>query len=91
MEEATRECKRLRATAREEATEIKAVAEEVAEKVKREAREERAALEEEKAAMENAHTFQKNRILLDVGGRALHSSTFQLLDLSRFVTETPPN
>jgi len=80
VEEAERECKRLRAAAKK-----------AAEEVTRKAREERAALEEEKAAMENTYTFQQNQIPLNVGGGALHPSTFlQLLNLSRFVSETPP-
>jgi len=78
------------ATAREEAARVKEAAKIEAEQVTRKAREERAALEEEKAAMEKAHTFQQNNILLDVGGRALHPSTFQPLNLSRFVAEIPP-
>ena len=71
-EEGERECKRMRTEATAEADGIR-----------RGAREERAALEEEKASMEKAMTFQKNQITLNVGGRALsHSPTFQLLNMN---------
>ena len=47
---------------------------EVAEKLRIETEEKRRALEEEKAAMEGAHTFQKNWIKLNVGGHRFETS-----------------
>ena len=44
----------------------------------------RAALEEEKAAMEKSYTFQTNKILLDVGGHKFTTS----LDTLKSVPET---
>jgi len=44
----------------------------------------RAALEEEKAAMEKSYTFQTNKILLDVGGHKFTTS----LDTLTSVPET---
>ena len=63
----------------------------------REAREERAALEEEKAAMEKAHTFQQNKILLDweagppghtLGQGLTYTSPLSQLNLSSCVPVT---
>lgn len=45
-----------------------------AEKQSREAKEERETLEQEKASMEKAYTFQKNKIILNVGGQRFETS-----------------
>ena len=85
VEEAKRECARLREEAeaaaqklvddaKAEAARLKDEASKEAEIITTAARKERADLEHEKAAMENAHTFQKNKILLDVGGHRFATS-----------------
>jgi hypothetical protein len=53
---------------------VKEDAEKEAEGMKRKVQEERAALEAEKAAMEKAHTFQNNKICLNVGGHRFETS-----------------
>ena len=53
---------------------MKEDAEKEAEGMKRKVQEERAALEAEKAAMEKAHTFQNNKICLNVGGHRFETS-----------------
>jgi hypothetical protein len=58
----------------EDATVVKAAAAGEAAAMRREIQRERAALEEEKAAMEKAHDFQGNKILLDVGGHKFTTS-----------------
>ena len=42
--------------------------------MRRKVQQDRAALEAEKAAMEEAHTFQNNKICLDVGGHRFETS-----------------
>ena len=56
------------------AEEAKKAAEAEAEEITRKARAGYAALEAEKAAMEKAHTFQTNKICLDVGGHKFTTS-----------------
>jgi hypothetical protein len=77
-EEITRKVKeeraRLLAEAAETAAKVKEDATAEAEEITRKAREGLAAFEAEKAAMEQAHTFQNNKILLNVGGHKFKTS-----------------
>ena len=66
-QKAKRESARLLAEAHEAMADAKRDAEKVV-AMQRDVEKHRAALEEEKAAMEKAHTFQTSKILLDVGG-----------------------
>jgi hypothetical protein len=81
FEKQAKERARLSAEAELAAEKVKQDAESAAarvtatgEEVSRLAREESAKLEEEKAAMQNTHTFQNNIILLDVGGHKFTTS-----------------
>jgi hypothetical protein len=64
----------LLAKAQEAAGKVKADAAIEVDEMRRKLLEERAALEAEKAAMEKAHTFQKKKVLLNVGGHRFETS-----------------
>ena len=71
--------------AQEEATKIKGDAEAAAEDVQRKARE---ALDEENAAMERVHTFQRNKVIINVGGYRNETSLQTGPDTSLFFSLT---
>jgi hypothetical protein len=65
---------RLFAQAQMAAAKVKIDAATEVEEMKRKLQEDRAVLEQEKAAMERTHTFQKKKILLNVGGHRFETS-----------------
>jgi hypothetical protein len=77
LAEATEEAAKVTAAAeatKAEVEEMRRVVEKEVEGMRRKVQQDRAALEAEKAAMEEAHTFQNNKICLDVGGHRFETS-----------------
>jgi len=78
IEERRRAGDKLYAEAEKAAVKLKQTAETEVAADRRVVQAERAALDVEKAAMEKTYAFQTKKILLNIGGREIHSSTFLL-------------